>query len=359
MLGRARKSRNPFSQHVDAAQVEAVLNRLDSVDREAWAAAFSALGAPYEQQARAAEQAGDREAAQTAYLTAYEYWRVARYPAPNSPGKRAAYVKSQELFLKAGMLNDPPQERVEIPFRQARADEGDTIIALLRLPKNPVRTPVPVLIHWGGIDSFKEERRPEPYLKEGLATLAIDMPGVGDAPLAGSEDGERQWDAIFDWIGTRSELDADRVAILGGSTGGYWGTKVAHTHRERLRAAINQGGPAHYAFKPEWIARAQFGEYPFELAETLACAFGGESYDDWVRIAPRMSLLDQGILDRPCAPLLLVNGVEDSVFPIQDMYLLLEHGDPKSARFFPDTGHMGGSHATEIVVNWLLPHLLA
>ena len=28
-------------------------------------------------------------------------------------------------------------------------------------------------------------------------------------------------------------------------------------------------------------------------------------------------------------------------FPIADMYLLLEHGDPKTARFFPG-GHMGG-----------------
>jgi len=39
------------------------------------------------------------------------------------------------------------------------------------------------------------------------------------------------------------------------------------------------------------------------------------------------------------------------------MYLLLEHGEPKTARFFPNEGHMGGPHATEVIVKWLCPIL--
>ena len=35
--------------------------------------------------------------------------------------------------------------------------------------------------------------------------------------------------------------------------------------------------------------------------------------------------LRQGVLERPCAPLLLANGIQDSVFPIADDYLLLQH----------------------------------
>jgi pimeloyl-ACP methyl ester carboxylesterase len=189
-----------------------------------------------------------------------------------------------------------------------------------------------------------------------MATLLIDMPGVADAPIAGSEDGERLWDAVLDWIGQRPDVDSTRVGIVGGSTGGYWATKVAHTHRERIRAAVNHGGPAHYAFTPEWIVKAQRGEYPFELAETLACAFGRSTAEEWVEYSPRLSLLRQEILDRPCAPLLCVNGVNDSVFPIADMYLLLEHGGPKSARFFP-AGHMGGAGAQAVIVDWLKERL--
>jgi hypothetical protein len=107
------------------------------------------------------------------------------------------------------------------------------------------------------------------------------------------------------------------------------------------------------AFQADWITRAQAGEYPFELAETLAAAFGGSSFDDWLAYAPRLSLLEQGILDRPSAPLLLINGTQDTIFPIQDMYLLMEHGDPKTARFYPDEGHMGSPAATRLIVDWL------
>jgi hypothetical protein len=68
-------------------------------------------------------------------------------------------------------------------------------------------------------------------------------------------------------------------------------------------------------------------------------------------------LLDQGILERPCAPLLCVNGVDDSVFPIEDMYLLLRHGGAKCARFFAG-GHMGHSPALfPTIVDWLVRQL--
>jgi hypothetical protein len=39
------------------------------------------------------------------------------------------------------------------------------------------------------------------------------------------------------------------------------------------------------------------------------------------------------------------------------MHLLLEHGQPKTARFFADETHMGGSRATAVIVDWLARHL--
>jgi esterase FrsA len=330
LLGRAKGNRNPFLYTV-FDEVAPVINGLRSVDREAWAQAFGALAVLHEEGAAKAEAAGDKEMARKEYLIAYDCYHVARYPAPNSPGKLAAYRKSQENFHKAARYFDPPLERVAMPFK-GRAGEGTASIGLLRKPKGSAKPPVVVI--WGGIDAFKEERPSDPYIKAGLATLAMDMPGVADAPLAGSEDGERLWDAVFDFIAGRGDLNAERVGIHGGSTGGYWATKVAHTHAARLRAAVNQGGPAHFAFQKDWIVTAQGGEYPFELAETLACAFGCSTGEEWVEYAPKLSLLDRGILERPCAPLLCVNGVNDSGFPIADMYLLLEHGSPKAARFY-------------------------
>jgi pimeloyl-ACP methyl ester carboxylesterase len=335
LIARARERRNPFDR-TDPGTAERILRDMRSTASDEWVAAFGGA-------ARVCRRDID----------AYGYWRVARYPAPTSEPKRDAYRRSQEHYLRAMRDADPPLAQVEIPFRR-RPGEGTVIVAHLRVPKARVRQPL--LVMWGGIDSFKEERRPEPFLAAGLATLGIDMPGVADAPIAGSGDAERMWDAIFDWALARDDVDPDRVAVMGNSTGGYWAAKLARTHRERIRAAVDNGGPVHGAFEEEWIARAQLGEYPFELAETLAAAFGGATYDDWVRIAPSLSLKRLGLLERPSAPLLAVHGEDDTVFPVADARLLIEHG--ADALIVPG-GHMGSGDVTGAIVRWLKERLRA
>lgn len=88
----------------------------------------------------------------------------------------------------------------------------------------------------GGIDAFKEDRRGDAYLALGLATLAIDMPGTGESPMSGDAgDPERLWDAIFDWAASRGEIDGARIAVVGGSTGGYWDSSCASAQRPDAR----------------------------------------------------------------------------------------------------------------------------
>lgn len=356
LVARARVPAHPWPPYAEGGVAERIFANIHSLDRDEWAEAFAAEARPFEKAAEAAEAAGDKAAARDNYQRAYCYYRMARYPAPNSRAKLAAYKRSVETYINAARYLDPPLERVVMPF-QGRPGENDMIVGYLRRP--PSRTDTPVVVRWGGIDSFKEEWSAAPLLERGLAMLAIDMPGVGQAPIAGSEDAERMFGAVFDWIATRPDLDASRVGIIGGSTGGYWATKAAHVYRDRIRAAVNWGGCAHHAFRPEWIEQAQHGEYPLELAETLACAFGLSTLDEWVDYAPRLSLLDQGVLDQPCAPMLLVNGVNDTIFPIADMYLLLEHGSAKTARFYP-TGHMARTPQTEpMVLDWMQERLRA
>jgi pimeloyl-ACP methyl ester carboxylesterase len=336
--------------------MERVMTSLTSYDRDTWAAAFSAVAKPYEEKAAQAEKTGDAQSAKENYLRAYQYYRLARFPTINSEGKKQAYRKSQEMLLKAARYFDVPIERVEIPFKP-QGNEGNQIIAYLRVPKTG-SGPFPLLFSWGGIDGFKEEQLNDEVLEHGLATLAIDGPGVGDSPLKGSENAERLFEAVLNWINTRIELDAKKVAIWGYSTGGYWAVKVAHVYKDRITCAVSQGGPVHYAFEPEWINQQERGEYVFEVYDTLAFAFGKSGYEEWIEYAPKLSLLKQGILDKPCAPLLLINGVHDSLFPIKDYYLLFEQGSPKCARFF-ESGHMGFTRDTnKINTDWIYGKLI-
>lgn len=294
----------------------------------------------------------ERHAERGEWRAAYGYARAARYPSLTSREKRAAYARSREWYMRSVVGRVPATERVEIAF-PGRAGEGTRVAALLRVPARDGRAPV--VACWGGIDAFKEERRTDAYCAEGWATLALDMPGTGEAPLAGSLDAERLWDPVFEWIAGRPDLDAARVAAVGSSTGGYWAAKLAHVRRDRIVAAVDHGGPAHHAFTREWILRASRGEYPFEYVESLACAFGLTRADDWLTEAPRFSLETLGVLDLPSAPLLALDGEHDSVFPIADLRLVASRPNAELA-VFPG-GHMGDGDTGGAIRVWLRRHL--
>jgi len=351
---RVKMKTYPFT-YAQYQDVEQVMTKLTSFDRDEWAAAWSAVAGPYEEKATQAEKAGDTQNAKENYLRAYQYYMLARYPTINSESKKQAYRRSQEMLLKASRYFDVPLQRVEIPFK-GKTDEGNKIIAYLRTPKFG-SAPFPVLVTWGGIDGYKEEQQNDTAVEHGIAHLAIDGPGVGDSPLKGSEDAERLFGQVFDWVATQKNLDPSKISVWGYSTGGYWAVKVAIVYRNKIACAVSQGGPVHYGFEPEWMRTQMNGEYAFEFFDTIAYAFGKSGYDEWVKFAPKLSLLTQGILDQPSAPLLLINGIHDSVFPIKDYYLLLEHGSPKCARFY-EAGHMGFTRGTfETIMDWIFKEL--
>src|SRR5579859_5264180 len=96
---RALQRRNPFLPDLDPRTVGSLLDQLDSVEPQAWVDAFAAAAAPHQARAAAAERAGDALTAAREYHLAYAYWRLARYPAPNSAPKREAYRASQQMYL--------------------------------------------------------------------------------------------------------------------------------------------------------------------------------------------------------------------------------------------------------------------
>ncbi len=182
----------------------------------------------------------------------------------------------------------------------------------------------------------------------------MDSPGTGECPVLASPEAHQIHSAALDYLSKRAEIDARRIAVVGASFGGYWATKMAHVEHQRLRAAVNWGGGIHYFFQPEWQERSRNAPfYLFDLIEARANLFGLKTFDELIRVMPALSLKTQGWLDKPCAPLLLINGKEDKQVPIEDFYLLLESGQPKTARLFPG-GHMGNSpEIFSTILRWL------
>lgn len=337
---------------VDPEAARAVFSSLPDLAPEPWVAAWTRLGEPWEERGAQAEKGGKGGEAREAYLKACVYYGIAKFPVINHPGKQAAYRKCIENYLKASRYFDPPLERVAIPF------EGKEIIGYLRLPKGMSHPPV--VIATGGIDVYKEDRDVSDLLEAGLAAFSTDMPGNGECPLWYAPESHRFYSAVIDYLGTRKEVDGGRMGIIGRSYGGYWGAKMAYVESKRLRAAVDWGGPAHYTFQEEWFEHLQQDRlYLWSLLDSMIYAHHVRDLDELRRQAPTLSLQAQGWLEKPCAPLLVVNGEKDPWITIRDLYLLLENGEPKSARTYPEGGHMGGDpNGDKLVANWLSSHLL-
>jgi len=325
---------------IDPGDAQEALSRIASLGRDEWAAAFSGVADRYVAQADALN-GGDRPAAAKLYGRAWRLYHFARWPTENALEKRRARDRARQVFRRYAGLIDPPLETVRIPF------EGSEIVGYLRLPAS-IR-PAPLVFAIAGLDSRKEDfaAYSGDYLAQGIGLFAIDLPGTGESPHAVAETGsDRLFSAALDALARRPDVDAGRIVVQGRSWSGYWAAKLALVERARLRGAVMHGGPIHYYFQPEWLeASLQTGEYLYDYLEAKCSMLGARGLDDLLAKARPFSLLEQGLLDRPSAPMLLVNGARDSQIPIADLQLLLEHGDVKDAWINPEGGHMGRSPA--------------
>src|SRR5207302_1032088 len=74
----------------------------------------------------------------------------------------------------------------------------------------------------------------ERFVKEGWGCFVLDSPGTGECPMLASPDAHQVYVAALTYLTNRPEVNANRLAVVGASFGGYWATKLAHVEPERL-----------------------------------------------------------------------------------------------------------------------------
>jgi esterase FrsA len=324
---------------LDPADVKEAFNSIHTKDKNEWATAFMGVADRYMNEAKAIEKT-DPAKANADYVRAWRLYSFGRWPIPSSPGKQRSYEKAIEAFLAHAKFWDPPLEIVRIPF------EGKEIIGYLRLPKN-AKGPAPLVLAVNGLDSRKEDLSESfsAILPYGVGFLAVDGPGTGQSPIKVTENSERMLSRVLDYVATRPEIDKDRVAMHGVSWGAYWATKMAIVERARLKGASAQSPPVDEFFQKDFLMNNLLGnrEYLFDQVPALMAIFDNvKTVDEVAEILPKMSLVKQGLLGKPMAPMLILAGVKDTQVPISDIYLLLDKGDvPKTAWINPQGGHLG------------------
>ena len=337
-------------------------------DPDAYAKPFFPVAENLVAEAQKAEKSGGTDEARDLYLRAGAVYRMARFPINRSTLSQKAWEDGKKAYMAASPYLNPPNTEVSIPFTHASASAGESkdsvIPAYLRVPAGSApKDGWPVLLFICGLDAYRTDHtdRTDAHCKRGFAVLSLEIPGAGDSPAARKdpESPDRQFASILDWIygsgKARHQFNTARVVARGVSTGGYYAIRVAHTEPERLFAVVAQGGGSHWMFDERWIKAQNHMEYPFALADALAYKFGYDSVDGYAKEEPikKFSLLESGLLDKQSARLLVINGMEDSIFPIEDSMLTLKHGRVKEARFVESRGHMGNPGAEDILYDWI------
>jgi dienelactone hydrolase len=339
---------------VPVEDARAVLEQVDDLERDTWARAWSDRADIHLERAHSLE-AHSPINARKEFWKAWRVFNFARWPLENTPFKRYVYPRALAAFRNYGRLLDPAIELVRVPF------ENQTIVAYLRLP--PAPRPAPLVLGISGLDSRKEDVAvaAEPYLQHGIALLAVDMPGTGEAPIPLDRTAERMFSALLDYVARRGDIDATRVIVQGRSWSGYWAAKLAIVERARLHGTVVHGGPIDRYFARDWLVPSlDTPEYLYDYFPAKAALFGATTIDDMAEHALTYSLAAQGVLDQPSAPMLIVNGARDSQIPVEDIFVLMRHGTPKEAWINPVGGHMGRSAdwpsqriRDEVILPWI------
>ena len=295
-----------------------------------WCAAWSARAAIHEDMGRMALAGGYTLSAAEHLKTAAVCYHFGKFLFMHDPAQmRAAHDKAIDCHRTALPFMRPPGERVEIPYAVT------TLKANLSKPvgiDNP-----PVLIMCVGLDSTKEEMDAYaiPFLERGIAVLAFDGPGQGEAeydlPIRG--DYEAPVGAVLDWVDTRDDLNSEMTAIWGVSLGGYYAPRAAAFH-DRLKACVSLTGPFNWA--EAWETLPDLTRAAFIARSHSASA------DEAREKAAALSL--DGIVQNIHCPIFVVAGKQDRVIP-WDHAKRIADGASGPVTFLPleDAGHVANN----------------
>jgi len=136
------------------------------------------------------------------------------------------------------------------------------------------------------------------------------------------EDSVKDIGALLDWIATQPDLDENRVAVFGGSYGGYMVLASAVHYSDRLKAAVDVVGISNFV---TFLENTQDYRRDLRRAE-----YGDERIPEMRRHLENISPLNH--VDKIKIPMLVVQGQNDPRVPvteaIQIVAALREQGQP-------------------------------
>ncbi len=292
-------------------------SRMIPGDAESWHEEWLAVADRNQARGDEAEAAGHIHTARACWLRAVDYYRSAEFwLAADDPRRLATFTQCEQSFQKAGRYFTPPVERVEIPYEDGAHLTGYFVRAPYDVEKQPV------LVAFGGLDSFKEELLfmvGNGSLRRGISCLLVDGPGQGATlrrlGIHNRHDYEVPVGRCIDYLETRDDVDLSRIAVSGSSLGGYYAAR-AGSFEHRLAATISHGAI--------WSIDAMWGGAGEDhgLAGHIKWVFGTDSMAGALEKGKDFDL--DGVLGNMQCPYLIVHGGHD-VLGVRQATRVYEH----------------------------------
>lgn len=297
-LGETQEGGGAVSECFQAA------SRMVPGDKESWHVEWMKVGDRNRQRGDEAERAGHIRTAMNCWLRAANYYRHAEFwLPPNDPRRLATFTLCEQMSHKFLARLDPPGEPIEVPY-----ENGKTLYAyFVRSPYGGKKQPV--LISFGGLDSFKDElwfMTGHGAVQRGMSVLMLDGPGQGGTlrrhGLPTRYDYEVPVGFCIDYLAKRKDVDAGRIAVCGSSLGGFYAAR-AGCYEPRLAACISHGGNANVY--ENYLRRDE----NHEMAYQIKWVFGAQTMME-VREKARPFQIGDGFKRMKC-PYLIVHGGHD------------------------------------------------
>jgi dienelactone hydrolase len=352
-------------------EIDAVVQRLQAREHEgepdrAWREEWGAMGDKVAKIADTAAAEGREITAGNNYMRAGNYFYSAeRFIAPG-PDKMAMYRKALACYRAALQRLYPNVEVVDVPY-----EEKSLAAYFMKAPGATGRAPTVVL--FDGMDNCKEMSvifAGIEFAKRGIHTLAIDGPGQGETQrlrqIHSRPDYEVPGTAAYDYVASRPDVDAKRVAVMGYSFGGYQAPRIA-AFEQRYAACVALGAM-------HWDLHGWQADIKARLATDSKTSFTSNFQFRWVIGAPdndtalewakRFTL--EGAAARIACAFLVVHGENDRIVPVAEARTLYERVGSKRKHIKIFTAEEGAAEHCQVdhrqmgidyIGDWLLANM--
>lgn len=343
----------------DPNELLRIAGAIRSGNREDWTRSFLAMADRVFAVAEEAAQHSRSQTASESYLRAFTYYRVAELMrGPDDPQKLPLYHRAVGCFRRGLSLSSHRYEPAAIAYG------GHRLEGYFFHPQRANAGRVPCVIFLSGADALPEQnffRGVQWLTSRGLACLIFNGPGQGGTirvlGVPTIPDYERPVAAAIDYLTARSDIDPDRIGLLGVSMAGYYAMRAA-AFEPRLKAVVAWGA-MYCVYDDLWRC------YP-PLRRQLVWITGARNELEAQDRLKAFTL--EGILAGVRCPVLITHGVNDEMVPVASAhrtYAEIASADKTLRLYTPEESgdtHINidnWSQAIPVMADWLSERLSA